>query len=251
MRATGRRLALAASIRTDEAGRMIEVQVVRVFADERGGFGNELGIVTGDERTRGQEQRIAAELGFSETVFIDGVSNGVCRLRIFTPAAELPFAGHPSVGTAWWLAREGEPVHTLAERAGDVAVRADGDLTWVAALADWAPEFEWMPLPAPADVDSLDPSAFGGGHHYAHAWIDEGSGILRSRMFAPELGIAEDEATGAAAVRVTALLRRDLDIRQGLGSRIRTRLLPGGLVEVGGRTVYDRAIALRTATATS
>jgi predicted PhzF superfamily epimerase YddE/YHI9 len=54
------------------------------------------------------------------------------------------------------------------------------------------------------------------------------------------MGISEDEATGAAAVRITTVLDRDLDIFQGRGSRILTRRRGDGYVEVGGRTVFDR-----------
>ena len=86
------------------------VDVVRVFTDEDGGFGNELGIVESSERTRDREQQLAAALGFSETVFVDDVTEARARIRIFTPAGELPFAGHPSVGVAWWFAQRGIPV---------------------------------------------------------------------------------------------------------------------------------------------
>ena len=71
---------------------------------------------------------MAAELGLSETVFVDDARQGV--LRIFTPATELEFAGHPTVGSAWLLAREGEPVEVLRPPAGEVPVRyADGRRT--------------------------------------------------------------------------------------------------------------------------
>ena len=53
-------------------------------------------------------RRVAAELGFSETVFVEDRESG--RIRIFTPGLELPFAGHPTVGTAWLLAETGTPV---------------------------------------------------------------------------------------------------------------------------------------------
>jgi predicted PhzF superfamily epimerase YddE/YHI9 len=223
---------------------MTTVDVVRVFCDENGDFGNELGLVRSSATTKGREQAIAAELGFSETVFIDELTDGRATIRIFTPAGELPFAGHPSVGTAWWLASAGTPVTTLVEKAGDVAVRYDGDLTWISGRAEWAPEFTWMPQPTPADVDALDPSAFTEGMNYPWSWIDEEAGVLRSRMFGPEHNIAEDEATGAAAVAVTTHLGRDLDIRQGRGSRILTRRGESGLVHIAGRTVYDRAMTI-------
>ncbi|MFF1877105.1 PhzF family phenazine biosynthesis protein [Leifsonia sp. NPDC058230] len=227
----------------------VEVVVVRVFADESGGHGNELGIIRSSALTEGREQTIATGLGFSETVFVDAVGANdadgrLASIRIFTPARELPFAGHPSVGTAWWLDREGTPVAALREKAGDVVVSVEGDTTWITARAEWAPEFEWIPLATPAEVDASDPAAFTDGHHYAFAWIDESAGRIRSRMFAPEMGIAEDEATGAAAVRVTALLGRDLHIVQGSGSELVTALAGEGRIRVGGRTVFDRTLTV-------
>ncbi len=222
----------------------IEVNVVRVFTTESGELGNKLGIVWSSAATRGHEQALAAKVGFSETVFIDGVTDGVAVMRIFTPVKELPFAGHPSVGTAWWLSQNGTPVRVLAEMAGDVAVRYDGDLTWITGNAAWASPFRWVPLATPADVDSLVPSDFTEGHNYAYSWIDENAGALRSRSFAPVLGIAEDQATGAAAVAVTVRLGRDLEITQGLGSRLHTTLLADGFVEVGGRTVADQSVRI-------
>jgi predicted PhzF superfamily epimerase YddE/YHI9 len=224
----------------------IEVVVVRVFTDERGANGNELGIVRSSPATAQREQAIATALGFSETVFLDAVDDGdrAADLRIFTPARELPFAGHPSVGTAWWLADRRTPVDVLREKAGDVAVSVDEDqdTAWITARAEWTPDFTWLPLQSPEDVDALDPSAFTTGHHYAYAWIDEAEGRLRARMFAPDMGIVEDEATGAAAVSITARLGRALRISQGEGSELTTEPLADGLIRVGGRTVYDRTI---------
>jgi predicted PhzF superfamily epimerase YddE/YHI9 len=242
-------------------GQTIEVVVVRVFADATGGHGNELGIIQSSALTVGREQTIALGLGFSETVFVDAIGPAdtigsadaarsatqqgrAASIRIFTPARELPFAGHPSVGTAWWLAHEGDPVAVLRERAGDVEVREDGDITWITARADWAPEFEWHPFASPAEVDAIDPAVFTDGHHYAYAWVDESAGRLRSRMFAPDMGIPEDEATGAAAVRVTAKLGRDLHISQGTGSELVTALADDDRIRVGGRTVYDRTFSV-------
>ncbi|WP_348786541.1 PhzF family phenazine biosynthesis protein [Leifsonia sp. NPDC080035] len=225
---------------------VIEVVVVRVFTDDRGANGNELGIVFGSAVTERREQEIATALGFSETVFVDELDEAgrFAAIRIFTPAKELPFAGHPSVGTAWWLADRRTPVDVLRERAGDVPVTVDDDgaTVWIEARAEWTPQFEWLPLASPADVDALDPLAFSSGQHCAYAWIDEAEGRLRARMFAPEMGIIEDEATGAAAVAVTARLGRGLRISQGEGSELVTEPLGDGRIRVGGRTVYDRTI---------
>jgi len=222
----------------------VEVDVVRVFTTESGEHGNELGIVRNSLATAGREQAITAELGFSESVFIDTVAAGVAKLRIFTPARELPFAGHPSVGTAWWLADQGSPVTALAERAGDVAVQYDGPITWITGRAEWAPEFDWVELGSAAEVDELSAAEVTSGQKYFYAWTDRDTGSIRSRMFAPAMGVAEDQATGAAAVALTARLGIDLDITQGVGCRLFTRVLPDGFVRVGGYTAFDRTLTV-------
>jgi predicted PhzF superfamily epimerase YddE/YHI9 len=58
-------------------------------------------------------------------------------------------------------------------------------------------------------------------------------------MFADHLGVPEDEATGAAAVRITDYLSRDLEIVQGKGSMIYTEWSPEGWVRIAGRVVSD------------
>ncbi len=216
----------------------MRVEVVRVFVDERGNHGNELGLVVASAWTQGREQALAARLGLSETVVVDvepAAPDRRAAMRLFTPSVELPFAGHPAVGAAWWLARRGSPALVLAVRAGDVEVRREGDLTLVAARPEWGPVFSWLQLPGPEAVTALRATSFTEGVHYAWAWEDEGRGVVRSRMFAPALGVGEDEATGSAAVRLSALLGRDLEIRQGGGSRLSTRLLDDGRVLLGGR----------------
>ena len=58
-------------------------------------------------------------------------------------------------------------------------------------------------------------------------------------MFACNLGVPEDEATGSAAMRITDYLSRDLTITQGKGSVIQTTWSPEGWVRVAGRVVND------------
>ena len=88
---------------------MATLHVLRVFVAAGGEHGNPLGLfVHGEEVREERRQAVAADLGYSETVFVE--DPGLGEMRIFTPAEELPFAGHPSVGTAWLLAREGSPV---------------------------------------------------------------------------------------------------------------------------------------------
>ncbi len=221
----------------------IRVEILRVFTADDAALGNELGVIDSSPATAGREQAIAAELGFSETVFVDGIDGDTARARIFTPARELPFAGHPTVGLAWHLHDLGSPVTALAVPAGPIAVTVEGDRVFVAARPEWSPAFDFVELGSAAEVAALDPDAAPPGATYYWAWTDERRGSLRSRMFAPTLGIREDEATGSAAVALTGRLRRDLDITQGAGCRLATRWLDP-LAAVGGRTVRDRVITL-------
>lgn len=216
---------------------MATLHVLRVFTGPDGGGGNPLGIfLDGSEVAPGRRQAVAAELGFSETVFVDDAAAGA--VRIFTPAAELPFAGHPLVGTSWLLREQSRGVDVLRPPAGEVPTWADDeDRVWIRGRADWAPEMELRRLPTPAAVDALTGSEEGGGFVDAWAWHDEQSGVIRCRVFAPRYGIAEDEATGAAAVRLVAQLGRRVEIHQGSGSLILGRPGPAGSVEIGGRCV--------------
>lgn len=112
-----------------------------VFTDTRFG-GNQLAVVP-DARglSDARMQQVAREFNFSETTFVLPPETGhTRRVRIFTPRAELPFAGHPNIGTAFALAAAGElgPVDrpitvTFEERAGIVPItvhRRDGRLIW-------------------------------------------------------------------------------------------------------------------------
>ncbi|GGG08298.1 hypothetical protein GCM10007304_22980 [Rhodococcoides trifolii] len=219
----------------------IEVSVVRVFADQGGRFGNRLGIVDASVVDPADRQEVARRIGFSETVFLEVPDDSAhsVNVDIFTPAVELPFAGHPTVGAAAWLAGRGTPVTVLEVKAGDVLVRQVDDILSVRAKAEWCPNFEFHRVDSVEQVVDFDAAAYRTGHHYVWAWADEATGAVRSRMFAPDMGVAEDEATGSAAVRITELLGRDLDITQGRGSRLTTTFGDDGWIEVGGRVVRE------------
>lgn len=239
---------------------MTDLEVLRVFCGPDGAGGNALGVVRDGSALPGAEARaaLAAELGFSETVFLDDASRGT--VDIHTPSVRLPFAGHPLVGLAWLLRSLGRPPRTLRPPAGEVAVGFEGDLTWVRGRAEWVPARTTRRHASPAEVDALPAPPPGEGWLYAWAWQDEAAGVVRARAFPRRIdergvsrssgagartgGIAEDEATGAAAM-LTHELGRPLDIRQGAGSQILTRTYPDGTLAVGGRvrrgTPYPRA----------
>lgn len=222
---------------------MATLHVLRVFCDEAGEFGNPLGVfLDGAEVPAERRQAIADDLGFSETVYVDDRASAA--MRIFTPGLELPFAGHPTVGTAWLLAREGEAVEVLRPPAGEVAVRREGQgqdgLTFVAARAEWSPPWQLVEYEDAEEVAALEGPPEGREDEvYVWAWIDRPAGSVRSRCWSLADGVGEDEATGSAAIMLAAALGREVTIRQGEGSVLHARSLGDGWAEVGGRVVLD------------
>ncbi len=217
---------------------MAELHVLRVFCDARWGFGNPLGVfLDGGEVPEERRQDVAAELGFSETVFVDDAPSGL--MRIFTPGLELDFAGHPSVGTAWLLGKEREPVAVLRPPAGEVEVRVDGGRTFVAGRPEWGPDWKLIQLEDALAVEETTEPPEGEELACVWAWVDDAEGTVRSRCFSLEDGIGEDEATGSAAICLATALERDIEILQGRGSRLDARYLGEGRAEVGGRVTLD------------
>jgi predicted PhzF superfamily epimerase YddE/YHI9 len=213
---------------------VVHLHILKVFVGENGAGGNPLGVLLqGGEVPEEDRQRVAADLGFSETVFVEDAARG--EQRIFTPKSELPFAGHPLVGTAWLLARGGFEVPVLRPPAGEVPVRTEGDLTFISGRPEWAPPFEHLEFGSPAEVEALEGPPDGHDLAGVWAWQDREAGVVRVRVFAPRVGVEEDEATGAHAVRLAARLGK-ITIRQGRGSLILADPQSDGTVEIGGRT---------------
>lgn len=204
-------------------------------------------------------QAVAREFNFSETVFVlppDDPAHGF-RLRIFTPGGELPFAGHPTVGTAAVLARKGlialrggTGSVVFEEGVGPVSVELEVDDARAFARLSLETRVEHpdaRPSPAAAaaalslPVDAVREAWFasvGVPFCYVHladretvdrakldhaAWEREfarafgrhffffsgdlaAGGSLYARMIAPDMGIAEDPATGAAAATLAGSL---------------------------------------------
>ena len=150
-----------------------------VFTAEKFG-GNPLAIVLGaDQLTTGQMQTITREFNLSETIFImkpDDPAN-TAKVRIFFPGGEMPFAGHPTVGAAVFLAERKykpgcsfETEIRLEEAAGLVPVKVSriGDVPRAQFTAPVVPFLVGQPLPAidlVAQALALAPGDIGFDHH--------------------------------------------------------------------------------------
>jgi trans-2,3-dihydro-3-hydroxyanthranilate isomerase len=190
-------------------------------------------------------QQIAREMNLSETVFVLPAEDaGDARIRIFTPASELPFAGHPTLGSALVLAESrGGDLIRLETGAGMVPVeiqREDGRIvsgrmrqpipTWepyqaagelLAALGVETsllpvevyrngPRHVYVALGSEEAVASLVPD-LGALARLSDVGVNcfAGSGARwKTRMFAPAYGVAEDPATGSAAGPLAVHLAR-------------------------------------------
>jgi trans-2,3-dihydro-3-hydroxyanthranilate isomerase len=237
----------------------LPLHTLDVFTDRRF-CGNPLAVVRdADALSTEQMQSIARELNLSETVFVLKPINPThsARVRIFTPAAELPFAGHPTIGTAILLAQartplvngESDVIILLEQAIGSVRIGVrlrDGQPPFAEFDAPKLPEKAKTPPPARdriADALGLLPREIGLENHnamcltagntfafvpvvsleaigkarinkanwddvfgnvsgvylYTRECVHNGSSF-HARMFAPQLGVPEDPATGSAAV---------------------------------------------------
>lgn len=201
-----------------------------------GAGGNHLGVITDmvglDDAGM---QAIAADLGYSETVFVDWPAGEPPSVRIFTPAVELPFAGHPLVGTAWTMLRLGPGgVDTLRCGIGDVAIGFEGDAAWIEAAIDPAtaraddrtdyairagmpaPMRSWLvaipkdyvilQYPDEATIAAVAPAAEVLAEQFGTLVFARDGSHVRARFFAPSGGIYEDPATGSAAVALATAM---------------------------------------------
>jgi trans-2,3-dihydro-3-hydroxyanthranilate isomerase len=191
--------------------------------------GNQLAVfLDGDAVPDDLKQPLAKEIGFSETVYVGADDH----IRIFTPATELPFAGHPVLGTGFVLTRaRGTSTVELICKAGPVVLTFDehgrGRMVQprpsvepfgpVDALLEAlgvpasmvpvetyvnGPEYQIVVLPSPSAVAALAPDL----HRLATVVPRHGVSCVagdgtewKTRMFAPAAGVDEDAATGSAA----------------------------------------------------
>ena len=262
---------------------MIHAEVVRVFCRGTQG-GNQLGVIE-DARTLsdGQMQSIAAELGFSETVFLFDPQSTRPRVRIFTPKNEMEFAGHPLVGAAWFLSvLRGRALSELQCELGPVGTEISGEESWIHAGLDQPvrpadPTFArraGMPDPrnsftvampkeyilyeygSVAEIAALAPSMEILSERFLIEAFARNGNEIRARIFAPAAGVPEDPATGSAAIALAALLRSQgeangqLEIQQGeeMGqpSTIRLRWNERA-VSIGGLVVHEETRVVNSA----
>jgi trans-2,3-dihydro-3-hydroxyanthranilate isomerase len=198
--------------------------------------GNQLGVFVDGRPLRCEEmQRLACELNFAETVFLlPPERGGDVRMRIFTPRAELPFAGHPVLGTAFVVgAALGAEAVTLETGAGLVPVRLErererlvfGRMTQAVVAGEPfererelldalgvgqsllpvelyrnGPPHVYVALPSEEALAALAPDlgALAGLGIAANCFVGRGTS-WKTRMFYPAAGVPEDPATGSAA----------------------------------------------------
>ncbi len=216
----------------------LRYNIVDVFTDTPL-TGNPLAVFTnGAGLSAVTMQSIAREMNLSETVFFTRPeAGGHAKLRIFTPRHELPFAGHPVLGSAWVL---GGPMEMnqlrLETGAGIIPVDLEraGDRLHVAFMSQPIPEFSPVEAPGPLyealgvvpSSTSLAPARADNGPRHILVEVDsqemldalrpdysklarftdggvyvfaEHDSRIFARYFAPAAGIDEDPATGSAA----------------------------------------------------
>lgn len=220
---------------------MPKMTTLRVFVNAAGEFGNPVGVLIDESQSLSTEERVAltAKTGYSECIFIENVAD--CRIRTYTGQQEISFAGHAALGAAHHLAEiKHSKVDQLKGPDGVIAVSESDGLLWVGAELRTTPPWWHERLPDVETLERLDgPQSASQVHTQLWAWKNETDGVVRSRTFAPDWGIPEDEANGSGCMRLAAALGRQLEIVHGCGSVIFTRPSSPGEAEVGGRVIRD------------
>ena len=209
---------------------------VDVFTDRRFG-GNPLAVFPDARGLSDADMKaLAAEFNLSETTFVlppEDPAN-TARVRIFTPAGEIPFAGHPNVGTGFVLAREGRDrggVLLFEETAGLVEVRVDRDAAGEPVGATIAapqplslgPEMPAETVAALAGIDAADVVA--GSHRPVRASM--GNPFFVAEVSGGALGRAAPDLAAfrrASAERPEENGRVALHLYAREGERVRTRM---------------------------
>ena len=240
----------------------LRYEVVDVFTD-RPFAGNPLAVVFGaDELAGDQMQALAREFNLSETIFVLPPADPAAtyRVRIFTPAAEIPFAGHPSVGAAVTLLRAGRfAAGTVVQECGagllPITVSDAGTATLTGGTPTLGDPLDPARLLAAVGLTADDlvaggpaPRSAGCGLVFGYLPVrpdavaragcdraafdragvtdvdvfawDGSTATAHARVFVPGLGVPEDPATGSAAL--------------GLG----VYLVAAGLLPGEGRSAY-------------
>lgn len=220
---------------------MLTASVVRVFTDSQSRHGNPVGIVLDEEERLDVEQRqdVARRLGFSETVFVDGLPDAA--ISFYSPERQVAFAGHAAVGVAWYLQQElGQSMTSLQGTIGPIPTWSADGATWVGAELRSMPPWCLERLLDVPTVESLTgPQHPSQSQTLLWAWIDETQGFVRARTFARAWGIPEDEANGSGCMRLASALGRALRVHHGAGSVVMARPDGPGRAAVGGRVTLD------------
>ena len=253
------------------SGLSFEYRIVDVFSDKPLA-GNALCVVL-DPVPAPVMQAIAREVNLSETTFPVVTGDDEYEMRIFTPTAELPFAGHPTLGTAWalgpkrWTQRtEGATVVVEADEGGAVMSQPDPTFTetdpgpaikalglagaggaWIATAGGNSHLLVLTDNP----IHRLDPSipavlsASKLAGTFTLAVVEHrGDANLHVRVFVPQAGISEDPGTGSAAGPIGVLAHQrwgtnvDVTVHQGaeIGRACTIEVHAElGAIRVGGR----------------
>jgi trans-2,3-dihydro-3-hydroxyanthranilate isomerase len=209
--------------------------------------GNPVAVFTDARALDGEEmQRLARELNLSETVFVlPAEADGHARIRIFTPGIEMPFAGHPTLGTAFVLAAPMQLLEIRLETGmGTVPVALERERDRLVfgrmrqPLPSWEPYAEEAALLSALGVErsELPVELYDNGARHAYVALSSEAEVAslrpdmsalsdlpavlgvncfageesrwKTRMFAPAGGVAEDPATGSAAGPLAVHLAR-------------------------------------------
>lgn len=211
------------------------MKILKVFTNEKGEFGNPVGIIVDTENKidNKNRQQMAIDSGFSEIVFINNIETK--DVSIFSPTRQIPFAGHALVGTSYYFNNVlNTPTVEIISMGKVIKSWQENNLTFVEADLSILPNWNFKEYKTPEEIEQItiqDASIL--EHTLVWSWVDKENGIVWARTFASDWDIPEDEANGSGSMKLASLVGGKLTVRHGKGSVIHaTPNSVGGLAKL-------------------
>jgi len=213
------------------------MNVVKVFCDKNGNYGDEVTIVEDQDRKISDKDRVklASKQNGVETVFINDLDTR--NISIVHSQGEIGFAGTVALAASWFLSTTtGETITSMQGRDSEIDTWSDSDIVWVSADSANFPPWNLTELESVDGVERMKVSDTKNIKHTLFwSWVDKTKGKIRARTFAADWDIPEAEGNGSGAMLLAMSLDREIEIIHGNGSVIFAKAESKAKPSLGGR----------------
>jgi predicted PhzF superfamily epimerase YddE/YHI9 len=220
---------------------VIDLYEAIVFCDEKGHHGDKHGIIIDEEQKihSDERQKIATDLGYAETIFINDID--AASISFFAKTEAIPFAGTAALAAARMLQRLSRKQPALLKTMDNaISLSFKGNEIWVDANISIMPRWNHLRLESVVEVERITLEESNDLEHtMVWAWSDRKNGVIRARTFAPDWMLPEVEANGSGSMILANRLDRRIVVIHGVGSKIFAESKSNDTASLGGRVAVN------------